>query len=638
MPKPSNSQTAPLALRRISVVDEILQNLYRNPHHGNKQDPVDELVYIVLSQRTRKAAYEVAFDALKRRYPSWELLAVAPSEEIENILRPAGMSRVKARTLRAILAQLSERFGRVTLEPTRKWSSEKLFGYLTSLPRVSTKTALCVMMYSMGRKVFPADSNIIRVCHRLGITSFDPSQHKKAQRELASVFPERLRYSLHVNLLSHGRYVCRRIPKCNRCEIRNFCEYFRRSQRKRNGGRRILRVADVFSGAGGMTNGFVRAGFRVAFVADADSNAIDTLEVNHPRISSERILRDDIRHVPSDRFRELSLGSVDVVIGGPPCQGFSIAGARTRSNVNGCRFKDDPRNELYREFLRVVSIVEPKVVLMENVPGILSARDGLYVKQILEDFAGLNPPYVVRIIVVQASHFGIPQNRRRVFFVGTRGTERGPATAEDFLDAFMARLESFKLLGVRPVPLWSAIEDLPPILAGQGSEVVLATPLRGRRSRYRGLVCDGSRFIFNHKARRHNPRDLELYSLLQPGEIGWHAIEKYNRPDLMVYRNDIWLDKYRRLREDEPSPTIVAHLARMGNMFIHPRIPRGITVREAARLQSFRDDFVFLGTFGRQFRMIGNAVPPFLSFVIARCLKELLGTDKASSRLVKRLN
>jgi len=629
VPKPSQ-----LALRRIRVVDEILRNLYLNPNHGNKQDPVDELVYIVLSQRTRRAAYERAFEALKQNYPSWELLAVAPPEEIENILRPAGMSRVKAKTLKTILVRLSQDFGRVTLDPVRKWSNDKLFRYLTSLPRVSTKTAFCVMMYSMGRKVFPADANIIRVCHRLGITRFGPSEHKRAQQELSWIFPERLRYSLHVNLLSHGRHICRPIPKCDRCEIRNFCEYFRRSQRKRNGGRRILRVADVFSGAGGMTNGFVRAGFRVAFVADGDPNAIDTLEVNHPSISAERILRGDIRSVPSERFRRLSLRAVDVVVGGPPCQGFSIAGARTRTNVNGCTFKDDPRNELYREFLRVVSVVKPKVVLMENVPGILSARDGLYVEQILEDFAGLNPPYVVRIIVVQASHFGIPQNRRRVFFVGVKGS----ATAEGFLDAFMGRLETFKSLGVPPVSLWSAIEDLPPIQAGQGSEVVRATPLRGRRTRYRALVCDGSRFVFNHKARRHNPRDLELYGLLKPGEIGWHAIVKYNRPDLMVYRNDMWLDKYRRLREDEPSPTIVAHLARMGNMFIHPRIPRGITVREAARVQSFRDDFIFVGTFGRQFRMIGNAVPPLLSFVIATCLKELLGTEEAPTRSFKPLN
>jgi len=343
-----------LALRRIRVVDEVLRNLYLNPNHGNKQDPVDELVYIVLSQRTRRRAYEKVFAALKRRYPSWELLAVAPYEEVETILRPAGMSRVKAKTLKTILVRLSKDFGSVTLDPARKWSNDKLFRYLTSLPRVSTKTAFCVMMYSMGRKVFPADANIIRVCHRLGVTRFGPSEHKKAQQELSWTIPEGLRYSLHVNLLSHGRHICRPIPKCDRCEIRNFCEYFRRGQRKRNGGRRILRVADVFSGAGGLTNGFVRAGSRVAFVADGDPNALDTLEVNHPSISAERILRGDIRSVTSERFRRLSLRAIDVVVGGPPCQGFSIAGARTRTNVNGGTFKDDPRNEPYRQFLHVV--------------------------------------------------------------------------------------------------------------------------------------------------------------------------------------------------------------------------------------------------------------------------------------------
>src|SRR2546422_5545765 len=494
MPNRERSNAAPLALRRIRVLDEILRNLYHDPDHGNKPDPVDELIYIVLSQRTREAAYQAAYVALKRRYHSWRILLSAPLAELENILRPSGMSWMKAKTLKAIVAKLNERFGRVTLDPARKWSNEKLFAFLTSLPRVSTKTALCVMMYSMKRTVFPADSNTIRVCNRLGLTGFDTAHHKQAQAQLGSMFPEDLRYSLHVNLVAHGRYICKPVPKCDRCEIRKFCDYYRRRERRRNGGRRVFSIADVFSGAGGMTNGFVRAGFRVALAVDCDPNAVDTYEANHSNVHPDRIVRGDIRHVPTSKFRAVTTSHpIDVVIGGPPCQGFSLAGARTRTNINGCRFRDDPRNELYREFLRVVSALEPVFFVMENVPGILSAKDGLYVRQILEDFANLDPGYTVQVITLQASEYGVPQNRRRVFFVGTT---HGP-DAERRLDAVKTRLELAKTISGKPLPLWSAIEDLPPVAAAEGAEVIRATPPRGRRSRYRSVGCNGSRFVFN---------------------------------------------------------------------------------------------------------------------------------------------
>ena len=623
-----------LALRSIRLVDEILRNLYKNPDHGNKADPVDELVYIVLSRRTRAAAYEGAYEELKRRYPSWDLLLGVPVQELERVLRPSGMSHVKATTLKDIMVRLRCAFGCVTLEPARKWSNLRLLGFLTTLPGVSLKTALCVMMYSMQRRVFPADSNVIRVCYRLGITGHDNKHHKRAQQDLSTAFPDDIRYSLHVNMIAHGRYVCRPIPKCDRCEIRRFCEYYRRQQRSRNAGRHVFTVADVFSGAGGMTAGFVHAGFKVALAVDSDPNAMDTLELNNPAIPAERIILADVRRL-STQWLE-SVGSrrhVNVVVGGPPSQGYSMAGARTRTNVSGRRFIDDPRYELYREFLRVVSCLRPEFVVMENVPGILSAKDGLYVRQILQDYARLRPPYLVQVLVLNALDFGVPQNRRRVFFVGTRNGRN----AARRLDALVAEVQHAAHPAASDLILWTAIEDLPRVRAGEGAEVMLASPPRGRRTKYRSLVCDGSKLIFNHKPRTHNPRDLKLYDLLQPGETGWHAIVKYNRPDLMVYRNDVWLDKYRRLREDEPSPTVVAHLARMGNMFIHPRIPRGITVREAARIQSFSDDFVFLGTFGRQFRMIGNAVPPLVSEAIGRSILWVLKEEKRSTgRLVER--
>ena len=162
-----------------------------------------------------------------------------------------------------------------------------------------------------------------------------------------------------------------------------------------------------------------------------------------------------------------------------------------------------------------------------------------------------------------------------------------------------------------------AVSDLPEVAPSMGVEFSRypGRMYKGKHSSnqqgaYQTAMRNGSRMIFNHVARPNNIRDLKLYELLGPGEIGADAHDKYQRPDLMIYRNDIFLDKYRRQVWDAPSTTIVAHLAKDGHMFIHPRQVRSITVREAARLQSFTDDFIFLGPRTEQFRQVGNAIPP----------------------------
>jgi DNA (cytosine-5)-methyltransferase 1 len=204
---------------------------YGTPDLGNKSDPVDELVYIILSRRTREGAYQAAFDVLKSRYGSWEALADAPTDEIEKVVGFSGLGRRKAQSLKLALQALLERFGECTLEPTRFWSDEQTSEFLCALPEIGPKSAACVMMCSLDRPAFPVDAHVGRVVERLGIfrtvgIELEGADHKKKQRLLSDAVPPALRYSLHVNLLVHGRLACLpRKPRCSTCVLVDHCSH-----------------------------------------------------------------------------------------------------------------------------------------------------------------------------------------------------------------------------------------------------------------------------------------------------------------------------------------------------------------------------------------------------------------------------
>ena len=224
---------------RAHVVDELsahllvltstLANAYGTPDLGNKADPVDELVYIILSRRTREGAYQAAYNALKARYQSWEQLVCVAEAEIENTIRFSGLGRRKAQSLRLALGGLIARFGRCTLEPTRSWTDEETRAFLCTLPEIGLKSAACVMMCSLDRPAFPVDAHVGRVLERLdtfrviGVKLAD-TDHKVKQRLLWDAVPPSLRYPLHVNLLTHGRVTCLpRKPRCSSCLIAAVC-------------------------------------------------------------------------------------------------------------------------------------------------------------------------------------------------------------------------------------------------------------------------------------------------------------------------------------------------------------------------------------------------------------------------------
>jgi len=206
-----------------------LGGAYGTPDLGNKPDPVDELVYIILSRRTRETAYQGAYDALKSRFNSWEELADASEDEIERTIRFSGLGRRKAQSLRLALGALIGQFGRCTLEATRSWSDEETSAFLCTLPEIGPKSAACVMMCSLDRPAFPVDAHVGRVLERLGLfrvigVELKGADHKAKQRLLWDAVPPALRYSLHVNLLVHGRTTCLPgRPRCSSCVVSAYC-------------------------------------------------------------------------------------------------------------------------------------------------------------------------------------------------------------------------------------------------------------------------------------------------------------------------------------------------------------------------------------------------------------------------------
>jgi DNA (cytosine-5)-methyltransferase 1 len=619
----------------LREVARILSVLYGNPDLGNKHDPVDELVYIILSRKTFEEAYQKGFALLKERFPVWDRLLDAPRRDVEALVRSGGLSGKKTTSLYGALTRLKETFGSCTLDPAREWADARLEAFLCSLPEIQRKSAYCIMLYAFGRAVFPTDTHVGRVLARLGpyrdlgldLSGLD---HKQLQKVLADLIPPNLRYSLHVNVVAHGRDVCRaQNPLCGRCELRPFCHYFRRQESVRVLDTLQPGLLDLFAGAGGLSEGFGRAGYKVLGAVELDDIAVRTYRLNHPGVPDDHVLSADVRTLQAKTLRRLLGGKpLDVLAGSPPCQGFSSAGFRSKKTVTGYQADKDERNHLFRWMVELTLALKPRLFLMENVPGMQSVkRDDL---SFLDEAARMlreQGGYKTEIWRLNAAAFGVPQDRVRCFLVASK-LSLFPARPEaEYQDV---RRPEHDLDALPPVTLGEAIFDLPVRAANSGLAVEEWAPpdwsSLPRAKRYLtkfGLVRP-SRLLYQHTVRYHNPSDLELYGLLRPGEDSVHAVEEHGRADLMRYRKDVFDDKYARLRADRPCKTIVAHLAKDGNGYIHPTQVRSLSFREAARVQSFHDGFIFCGSPSDQWVQLGNAVPPALAEAIARSFMRAL--------------
>ncbi len=362
-----------------------------------------------------------------------------------------------------------------------------------------------------------------------------------------------------------------------------------------------LKVLDLFAGAGGLSLGFKLAGFNVAGHVEIDRWAAETLRKNFKKsfVIEGDISKIDVQEITS------KMGKVDIIIGGPPCQGFSLVG---KGKLRSLGIAHDKRNSLYKQFVRFVYLLHPRAIVMENVPAILKHNKGTTAKRIVAHFEAMG--YNVCKLLLNAADYGVPQTRKRAFFIGIR----------DDATSFIAPRETHAEGEGRLLP-WitvaEAIADLPKVNAGSGFEKRkynsdAATP-------YQLLMRHNSNSLFNHISRKHSEKDLEIFSVMSQGQKYHELPAKYKR-----YRDDAFKDKYKKLVETRPSWTVLAHLQKDGLMYIHPNQKRTITVREAARLQSFPDRFFFCGPMTQQFRQVGNAVPPLMAKAVALSLKRAL--------------
>ena len=385
----------------------------------------------------------------------------------------------------------------------------------------------------------------------------------------------------------------------------------------------MLNSIDLFSGCGGMTLGFGWAGFNSVLASDIDENCEKTFATNFPDIP---FLCGDLSEFTKNDFDNyIENKSIDVIIGGPPCQGFSLANKR-RNKVS-----EDPRNSLFYEFVKTITWYNPKSFVMENVKGLLSMESGQVIKEIQNEFENAGKfGYEVRTKVLKASDFGVPQSRQRVIIIGIRKDLN-----------LVPEFPSKK--GANDVTVEEAISDLPKIKAGEGEEIM--NYAGNPTNEYQKFMRKNAKNVFNHIAMRHTQRLIERFKAIMPGKNlldVWEthgAVQRGNpneKSKVKFSQNNL------RLIANKPAPTIAASFQ---SNFIHPFLDRNFTAREGARLQSFPDDFIFEGMRTKmswekglsQYQQIGNAVPPLMAYEIAMTLKKVLenGNDEEPTKISK---
>lgn len=407
-----------------------------------------------------------------------------------------------------------------------------------------------------------------------------------------------------------------------------------------------LNFIDLFAGASGMSEGFIKAGFNAVAHIEMNEDACHTIktraayhylnDTKKTKIYNEylkgeisrsdlyasvpqgvldsvlnvEITDDSIKSLFTEIRKHQGGKQIDLIIGGPPCQAYSLLGRHQKEIEN------DPRNKLYIQYGRFLKEFRPKVFVFENVPGLLSANKGEHFKNLKIYFKKLG--YEVYHKTLDASDYGVLQARKRVIIVGwLKENNFG-----------FPEIESLQKKNI----VLDALVDLPKLKPGEGSRIM---KYASKKNKYlqKFELRNSFDFVTQHISRPHNERDLAIYQ---------YAIEKWNEGNVRFKYTDLpkglqthknmtsFLDRFKVVNGNGVSHTIVAHIAKDGHYYIHPDIEqcRSISVREAARLQSFPDDFYFEGSRSAAFKQIGNAVPPLMAFAIAQKIKELLCQKK----------
>lgn len=348
-----------------------------------------------------------------------------------------------------------------------------------------------------------------------------------------------------------------------------------------------MKVIDLFAGVGGISQGFIDAGFEIEFAVEYEKEIADSYKKNH---KNTHVYNCDISTINIEELVKFHT-NIDVIVGGPPCQGFSQKGKRLSL--------DDDRNYLYKRFVDFVRIFRPSYFLMENVPNIITTSNGYFRDEILKSFNSLG--YEVDNKILNSADFGVPQDRKRAFFLGKLGNKKLMLPKGNKIETTIR----------------DAIYDLPFIESGCGKTFYEYTcePF----SAYQKIMRRNSKGIYNHIATKHSDLVIKRLSLIPKGG---------SRSDLPIehHTKSVFSGTWTRLKEEERATTITTRFdTPSSGMFTHPTLNRCLTTREAARIQSFPDRFIFYGSKTMQMKQVGNAVPPILAENIANVIyKDIL--------------
>jgi DNA (cytosine-5)-methyltransferase 1 len=396
-------------------------------------------------------------------------------------------------------------------------------------------------------------------------------------------------------------------------------------------------VCDLFAGCGGLSLGLEQAGFDIRWASEWDPDAAATFQASHP---SARIWCENANQLltrcAEREARTPQPGEVDLLVGGPPCQGFS--------GYNRYRGPEDPRNSLVETFLSFVELLCPRYVLMENVPGMLQMEKGHAARLLLETLGELD--YQVRLGILQAGHYGLPQNRWRVFMLAVRNGGKLPEFPEPthaFPRTTLFGATAFRKFVVRAAAdqqslfgtltthttVGDAIRDLPEIPNGGGTARCAYTqlPLSPYQERLRG----DSVMLFDHQADNHGPKMLpRICAVPKRPRAGWLDLPRDLQPRNLVKHGDRrYPNRFGRLWWEGTFNTIVTLPYPYWGRFIHPEQDRVLSVRECARAQGFPDKVAFSGSLKSKYRQVGNAVPPLLACSIGKAIFQTIESSRA---------
>ncbi len=373
----------------------------------------------------------------------------------------------------------------------------------------------------------------------------------------------------------------------------------------------------LFAGAGGCSLGFRQVGYDIVYATDVDKSAIETYKKNFPDTLAECKDIKEINFVQLLGDLGLRQGEIDILIGGPPCQGFSTAGPR---------FWDDPRNHLLKQYVRALDIIKPKWFLMENVEGLLTSNNGGYVKELVKAFVKLG--YTIRLEKVYSQEYGVPQRRKRVIVVGNR-------LGVDFSFPSPTTPSHGKIFRKSAITIVHALFGLPEPMS-ENRELKYESSFA---TSWAKILKSKNNTVTDHFSPKLDNVQLERISILKPGQTMKDLPEHLQHPSFKKraarrVKDGTPSEKrggapsgLKRLELDEPSLTITGAAIRE---FVHPTENRCLTIRECARIQTFPDDFIFTGSNGDKMRLIGNAIPPLLAKKFAEHIKKLGFNDNTS--------